>query len=160
MLFLQVLISCAFSIDQGSFFSGNSFSGSSNDDERAVLIAESATNKIDECFEDLGSKLNSMCINLDANKRKSLTISIMICEHNRDGRSDILPQYYEDDDDFISQLDNENFKIFTTLYTSIDSVCFHAAHEHLSTDNLQKILNVYNRTGAVVEATKRGILNG
>ncbi|OHS93252.1 hypothetical protein TRFO_40446 [Tritrichomonas foetus] len=119
----------------------SSMSGS--EDERAVLIAESATNKIDKCFDDLGAKLNCMCVNLDANKRKSLTISIMICEHNRDGRLDQLPKYDGDDDDFIAQLDNENFKIFTTLYTSIDSVCFHAAHEHLSTDNLQKILNVY-----------------
>lgn len=113
-----------------------------SDDDKAYAIEELIQNKADKCYEDLDEKIDCMCINLDSQKRKALAISIMICEHAHDQRLSQLPEY-KNDEQFISELEGDNFRIFTTYFTCIDSLCFHHSHEKLTSYNLQKILNVY-----------------
>ena len=121
----------------------NSFA--SSDDEKTKSLIEFVTNKVDQCFDDLGEELTQKCVNLDSQKRKELAVSIMICELAHDDRLNQLNLNvnYTNIDDFISHLKDDNFRVFTTYFTCIDSLCFHYAHEQLSTNNLQKILNVY-----------------
>ncbi|KAH0789327.1 hypothetical protein GPJ56_006778 [Histomonas meleagridis] len=123
---------------------------SSEDERKASHITDAANQKINQCFEDLSKQLKTLCINLDETKRKRLAVAIMICEQNQDGRGDKIPQYINDDQ-FIRELDLESFGVFTTIFTSLDTICFHAAHEQLSTDNLQKVLNVYKAVSISTE---------
>lgn len=141
MILILFIYHCL-SLDINIPFYGNDSKSPSSDNEKAQAIEELITSKAEKCYEDLDEKINCMCVNLDSQKRKSLAISIMICEHIHDQRTKELPTYV-DDEQFISELTGDNFRIFTSYFTFIDSLCFHHANEQVSAINLQKILNVY-----------------
>ena len=126
-------------------------SASAEENRRATLITEYTHQKIDQCYDNLGRTLNDLCINLDADKRKRLAIAIMICEQKRDGREDSLPLYYDSDASFILSLDPESFNMFTTYFINIDTICFHAVRENISSSNMQKILSVFQAVSLSAE---------
>lgn len=124
---------------------------SAEENRKATLITGYTRQKVDQCYDNLGKKLNDLCINLDADKRKQLAIAIMICEQQRDGRGDSLPIYYDSDPSFILALDPESFNIFTSYFINIDTICFHAVRENISATNMQKILSVFQAVSLSAE---------
>ena len=123
---------------------------SAEENKSALAIAQFAKQKIDKCYQDLGTSLANFCINLDVDKRIKLAISIMICEQNRDGRGKFLPPY-NSDLEFIGDLDQENFNIFTIYFINIDNVCFHSVKENITAANIQRILSVYQTVNLSTE---------
>ena len=93
-------------------------SASNEENRKASLIVGYTKQKVDQCYDDLGRSLNNLCINLDVDKRMKLAIAIMLCEQKRDGRADNLPPY-DSDLSFITNLDPNNFNIFTAVYSHL-----------------------------------------
>ncbi|OHT01125.1 hypothetical protein TRFO_01720 [Tritrichomonas foetus] len=141
-----------------SVISGSSFlviqqsppTASAEESRSASIITRNAKQKIDKCYENLGKTMNDLCINLDVDKRIKLAIAIMICEQSRDGRSDQLP-VYDSDFSFITQLDSESFNIFTIYFINIDTICFHAVHENITSVNMERILSVFQAVSLSTE---------
>lgn len=140
ILFLISFIASSFSPEKYISLVQKEPESTSEDESKSNFIQE--TSRVDKCFKDVTDSLNNLCINLDSIKKKKLAVSIMICEQLYDGRGDQLPRY-ENDDQFISELDTESFGIYTTIFTSLDTICYHAAHEKITINNLQKVFNVY-----------------
>lgn len=125
-------------------------SASNEENRKASLIVGYTKQKVDQCYDDLGRSLNNLCINLDVDKRMKLAIAIMLCEQKRDGRADNLPPY-DSDLSFITNLDPNNFNIFTIYFINIDTICFHSVRENISSANMEKILSVFQAVSLSTE---------
>jgi len=102
---------------------------------------------IDEKSKTYSQNLSKMfvkyCKNLDETKRRALAIQIMLCEHSKDGRGARLPKY-ESDDQFLKEISKDDFRTYTTYFTNIDAICYHATHEFQTQDNLRKVGNLFS----------------
>lgn len=122
--------------------------GSPEDDQKAKEIAKRVTDKQNKCFDHLDKSYQVLCENLDVQKRINLSAATLYCEHQLDRRSDKLPFLHEDPDMrnyslFVEELDDDTFALFTTLFISVDSICFHATHEAQSTANIHTMESIF-----------------
>ena len=122
---------------------------SPEDDQKAKEIAKRVTDKQNKCFDHLDKSYQQLCENLDVQKRINLSAATLYCEHQLDRRSDKLPFLDENPDLrnyslFGEELDDDTFALFTTLFISVDSICFHATHEAQSTANIHTMESIFH----------------
>lgn len=158
MLLLPLLLASIESAEDMAFFMSNIVADSANleDDGSARAIAERIKKK-HACFEALSKSYSQLCVNLDVEKRINLSVETLVCELRRDGRYEFLPplaERYEDRDykKFVQELPTDTFStIFTNIFISIDTICFHATNEAQSTANIRTVDRIWKASSIATE---------
>ena len=125
-------------------------------DQRAKEIAKMVNDRQTKCFDHLDRAYQELCMNLDVEKRINLSAATLYCEHQQDGRTNSIP-FLDDNPDlrnysaFVQELDEDSFGLFTTLFISIDSICFHATHEAQSTANLNTMEKIWSASDLAIK---------
>ena len=137
-------VNLSFLIPAGEF----NYQTSPEDDKKAREIAKRVTERQNKCFDHLDTSYQTLCVNLDVEKRINLSAATLYCEHQLDRRSDKLPYLDENPNlrnysAFVRSLDDDTFALFTNLFISVDSICFHATHEAQSTANINTMESIF-----------------
>lgn len=127
----------------------SNYNTSPETEKKAKEIAKRVTNKQNKCFDHLDASYQVLCVNLDVEKRLNLSAATLYCEHQLDQRLDKLPYLDENPDkrnysSFVRNLDDDTFALFTNLFISIDSICFHATHEAQSNANINTMESIFH----------------
>ena len=138
-------VNLSFLIPAGEF----NYQTSPEDDKKAREIAKRVTERQNKCFDHLDTSYQTLCVNLDVEKRINLSAATLYCEHQLDRRSDKLPYLDENPNlrnysAFVRSLDDDTFALFTNLFISVDSICFHATHEAQSTANINTMESIFH----------------
>lgn len=125
-------------------------------DQEAKKIAKRVNDRGTECFDHLNRTYQELCVNLDVQKRINLSAATLFCEHRIDNRSDRLPELSENPVSrnytrFVEELDDDTFGMFTTIFISVDSICFHATHEAQSTANIETVDRIYQASTMAIK---------
>jgi hypothetical protein len=139
---LAVLLAVA----AAAFPVGNEHSGDAQASRRVLDIVAEVERASTECFGMLGRCLRELCVNSDDNKRRNLSVQIMICEAERDQQRRNLPQpdaKVVDVAAFLRDLNLSYLPTFTTIFTNIDTFCFHAVQNAQAAENIKAVGHVY-----------------
>lgn len=138
---LVFLASCA-TIDARDIMDYNQKPELRKEDEVIVNeILERINKPGDQCFSNIKRKINQLCSDIDIEKRKELTMHIMICEQSADGREEHLP-ISRIPDEFINELTDDSFRRYSIFFLNIDNVCFQSVHNDQSTKNFERVLQL------------------
>ena len=98
-----------------------------SENERVTYIMEVISRNSDKCPINLTNSLHTYCSHMDELKRRTLAIQLMICEMAKDGRGS--SSKYKSDEQFLHSLSDDEFSMYTTFFTNLDTVCFQATRE-------------------------------
>lgn len=128
--------------ESGSF----SFKMNNNDVDKDVYnVIESISSDETKCFSELRKKLQQYCMDIDAKRRLSISIHIMKCELEKDGRY-VFDDTIEDEN-FLLGLSEEQYHLYTSLWLSLESICAHLYHSYQYSANIGKVNTVYKTLG-------------
>jgi hypothetical protein len=99
----------------------------------------------DSCYEHLTIAFKKQCIKLDISKRVKLALDSMICHFKSDGRVADL-KFFEgkSESDILQGLEGDSLSMYTTIFTGIDSICYHLANEAQLTANRKSAGQIFN----------------
>jgi hypothetical protein len=115
-------------------------------------IAEKINSSHDDCFQNLHSLFAGHCVNLNSSKRLELALSSMKCHLAADGRdSDFELLSRGTTEEVLRTLDGNLMNTYTTIFTGIDSLCFHLASEAQMAANFRSAEMIFQASSLATE---------
>ena len=108
--------------------------------QEVARILEVTTKNPENCPINLTNSIITYCSNINEIQRRELAIQLMICEMAKDGRQS--SNKYFNDEQFLHDLNADEFAMYTSFFTNIDSVCFQSTHEFQYFYSNQKVKEV------------------
>jgi hypothetical protein len=97
------------------------------------------------CYENLTIAFKKQFVKLDISKRVKLALESMICHFKTDGRVNDLKVFEgKSESDILQSLEGDNLSMYTTIFTGVDSICYHLANEAQLTANRESAGQIFN----------------